>query len=244
MNEIALPSHDEARALTDRIKIAVEGTWQLIREAYTSRTWAVLGYDTWDAYCTAEFGETRLKLPREERQEVVASLRDSGLSMRAIGAATGVSHTQISKDLKSAGVNPSGNAAGQGDSGFTPAAVTGLDGKSYAASRPATDPHVWAEPGADEVVDAELVDESTQRTYNPPPSPPQRVQSRPRVDVPRTVLVALSELRQVRDALQNLTSEQLARQDEETRRIWAARLSDDLEALHGFLDSLNKENNR
>lgn len=96
---------------------------------------------------------------------------------------------------------------------------------------------------ADEVVDAELVDEPSARTYAPPPVV-QRAVTRPRVDVPRTVLVALSELRQVRDAFQGLTPEQLARQDEETRRIWAARLTDDLEALHGFLDSLTKENNQ
>lgn len=132
MNEIALPTHEEARALTDRIKIAVEGTWQLIREAYTSRTWAVLGYDSWDAYCAAEFGETRLKLPREERQEVVASLRDSGLSARAISAATGVSEPTVRRDLAGASFD---------------APVIGRDGKTYSVTR---------EP---EVIDAELVDE-------------------------------------------------------------------------------------
>lgn len=134
MNEIALPTHEEARALTDRIKIAVEGTWQLIREAYTSRTWAVLGYDTWDAYCTAEFGETRLKLPREERQEVVASLRDSGLSTRAIAAATGMNQSTIARDLQ------------RGDA-FASPAVQGLDGKTYTVARET------------EIVDAELIDE-------------------------------------------------------------------------------------
>lgn len=135
VNDIALPTHDEARALTDRIKIAVEGTWQLIREAYTTRTWAALGYDTWDAYCTAEFGDTRLRLPREERQEVVASLRDSGLSTRAIASATGVSQMQVSRDLRAAG-----------EPNVSP--VIGTDGKTYSA--------VTREP---EVVDAELVDE-------------------------------------------------------------------------------------
>ncbi|MEU9323257.1 hypothetical protein AB0D91_05495 [Streptomyces canus] len=132
MNDIALPTHDEARALTDRIKIAAEGTWQLIREAYISRTWAVLGYDTWDAYCTAEFGETRLRLPREERQEVVASLRDSGLSARAISAATGVSEPTVRRDLAGASFD---------------APVIGRDGKTYTVTRET------------EVVDAEIVDE-------------------------------------------------------------------------------------
>lgn len=145
MNEIALPTHEEARTLTDRIKIAVEGTWQLIREAYTSRTWAVLGYDNWDAYCTAEFGETRLKLPREERQEIVASLRDSGLSVRAIASATGVGYGTVTRDLSA--TDPGGSVA-------TP--ITGVNGKTYTVTR---DP---------EVVDAELVDEPAR------PEPPKQ----------------------------------------------------------------------
>lgn len=64
-----------ARSLTDKIKVAVEGVWHLIEQAYTTRAWAALGYESWDDYCTREFGTSRLRLPREERQEVVASLQ-------------------------------------------------------------------------------------------------------------------------------------------------------------------------
>lgn len=221
MNEIALPTHEEARALTDRIKIAVEGTWQLIREAYTSRTWAVLGYDSWDAYCAGEFGETRLKLPREERQEIVASLRDSGLSIRAIASAAGTGTRQVQEALR-----------GHVYSETTPPQVLGTDGKTYTVTR---------EP---QVVDAELVDEPAPRTYSAPPTPERAPDPQRRVDASRTVLVALTELRQMRESLQALTAAQLARQDEETRRIWAARLNTELEALHGFHDSLIKENSK
>lgn len=122
MTDLVLPTREHARALTDRIKVAVEGTWLLIQEAYTSRAWASLGYDTWDAYCTAEFGTARLRLPREERQEVVASLRESGLSTRAIASAVGQSDMQVRRDLAATNV--------------APAEVTGADGKTYAASRP------------------------------------------------------------------------------------------------------------
>lgn len=106
MTAAEIPSDDAiaARQLTDRIKVAVEGTWQLITEAYTSRAWAALGYTNWDDYCTREFGTSRLRLPREERSEVVASLRESGLSIRAIEAATGVSRPTIIKDLRPAQV--------------------------------------------------------------------------------------------------------------------------------------------
>jgi hypothetical protein len=58
-----------------------------------------LGYSNWDAYCKAEFPTSRLRLPREERAEVVASLRESGLSIRAIEAATGVSRKTVIKDF-------------------------------------------------------------------------------------------------------------------------------------------------
>ena len=92
---------DHARQLTDRIKGAVEATWQLIVEAYQSRAWAALGYASWDDYCTREFGSSRLKLPREERTDYVASLRDSGMSLRAIESATGVSRPTIIKDTRS-----------------------------------------------------------------------------------------------------------------------------------------------
>lgn len=127
MQDIALASQDQARTLTDRIKVAVEGTWLLIQEAYTSRAWAALGYSTWDAYCTAEFGETRLRLPREERQEVVASLRESGLSVRAIAAATGSSVGTIAGEVGRC-------------SEMNTSAVIGVDGKTYAAARPAPEP--------------------------------------------------------------------------------------------------------
>ena len=132
MTEIALPTAEQARTLTDRIKIAVEGTWQLIQEAYVSRTWSALGYATWDVYCTTEFGAARLRLPREDRQEVVASLRESGLSVRAIASATGSSVGTISAELSRC-------------SDLNTSPVTGTDGKTYPAARPADEP----QPDAD-----------------------------------------------------------------------------------------------
>lgn len=114
----------EARALTDQIKVAVEATWELVKRAYVERAWSVLGYDGWDDYCTREFGTSRLRLPREERTEVVASLRESGLSVRAIAAATGDSRETIRRELA-------------GDTNVSPQ-ITGTDGKTY--TPPATKP--------------------------------------------------------------------------------------------------------
>jgi hypothetical protein len=92
-------NREAARALTDRIKVAVEAAWELIKQAYTERAWEALGYQSWDDYCTREFGTSRLRLPREERTEVVCSLRDAGLSVRAIASATGDHYSTVSREL-------------------------------------------------------------------------------------------------------------------------------------------------
>lgn len=91
----------QARAITDRIKVGVEAVWDLIKTAYTERAWDALGYASWDDYTTREFGTSRLRLPREERAEVVASLREAGLSIRAIASATGNSFGTIQATLTS-----------------------------------------------------------------------------------------------------------------------------------------------
>ncbi|MFD7841365.1 hypothetical protein ACFV4K_00295 [Nocardia sp. NPDC059764] len=108
-----------ARELTDRIRAGAEALWQLIAQAYVDRVWASLGYGSWDDYCTKEFEGCRIKLPREERHEVVGSMREVGMSLRAIAAATGLSKGTIQNDL----------AAGGQD--CPPDSVVGSDGKTY-----------------------------------------------------------------------------------------------------------------
>jgi len=149
-----------ARTLTDRIKVALEATWQMVIEAYQGRAWVALGYSSWDDYCTREFGTARLRLPREERDETVASLRDAGLSVRAIAAATGLGRGTVARSASrdrggsseaaeqfGPGV-PNGTPGDPGDTAvlvssesatFVPVAppasggsVTGIDGKRYA----------------------------------------------------------------------------------------------------------------
>ena len=70
---------EQARKLTDRIKVNAEALWELIVHAYHGRAWTALGYESWDTYCVTEFGTSRLKVPREERTEIVTSLKESGL---------------------------------------------------------------------------------------------------------------------------------------------------------------------
>ena len=122
MSELAISAQD-ARNLTDKIKAGTAALWELIKEAYASRAWASLGYASWDDYCTQEFGASRIRLPREERQEVVASMREIGMSIPAISSATGASvgtvHGTLSK-LKASD---------------TPAPIVGTDGKTYEGRR-------------------------------------------------------------------------------------------------------------
>lgn len=175
MSEIEQATPEAARQLTDRIKTVVGVAWELIAEAFTSRAWAALGYGSWDKYCDSEFGSARLRLPREERQEVVGSLREAGLSMPAIAAATGLGYGTVHREL--AGY-PNGQPAGSdtgspavaapedvpgeaypegsqptGSAPVTPPpaptpppVITGSDGRRYPASRPAQPPRPSAPP--------------------------------------------------------------------------------------------------
>jgi len=148
--EIRQATAEEARRLTDRIKVAVEGTWQLIVEAYHSRAWAVLGYGSWDEYMTREFGTSQLRLPREERQDTVASLREAGLSPRAISSATGIPRTTIQRDLAGGPFNresgpPDGQSVNNGNK--RQQGTLGRDGRVYPSRQQPTpeplDPDSW-----------------------------------------------------------------------------------------------------
>lgn len=120
MSELVISAQD-ARNLTDKIKAGTAALWELIKEAYASRAWASLGYASWDDYCTQEFGTSRIRLPREERREVVASMREIGMSTRAIASATGNSIGTIhAESRRCSNLNTS-----------TPTPVTGTDGKTY-----------------------------------------------------------------------------------------------------------------
>jgi len=131
---VSLPvlSADDARAITDRIRLAVEATWELIAEAYQREVWTSLGYGSWDDYCQREFGSARIKLPREERPDVVGSLREAGLSQRAIAAATGVAQSTVHEDLSSGDRNRSPDETDQEGDVST---VKGTDGRTYKAKR-------------------------------------------------------------------------------------------------------------
>jgi hypothetical protein len=147
-------SEFEARWLTRKINEALAMAWDLVAEAYARRVWESLGYGSWDAYCRVEFPAARLRLPAEEREETVRSLRAAGLSTRAIASATGSSEPTVRRDL----------AAGASYDAPEPAPVTGLDGKHY---RPRPAPPVTTADGSEQPIDAEIVDEPPRPVTHP-----------------------------------------------------------------------------
>lgn len=52
-------SPDEARALTESIKGSASRLYQLVSEAHRGRAHRALGYESWEAYCRAEFDMTK-----------------------------------------------------------------------------------------------------------------------------------------------------------------------------------------
>lgn len=114
---------DEAKRRVDRVKSGVERIWDDLVVLYRERAWSVLGYQSWDALCDAEFGGTRIALPRQQRQEVVCDLRGAGMSTRAIASAVGVSDYTIRHDIDQLR-----------ETSQLPTSVTGLDGRTRTAT--------------------------------------------------------------------------------------------------------------
>jgi hypothetical protein len=124
-----------ARSRVNKIRSMVEDVKVLIVEAWENRDWIALGYDTWDLYCTTEFGAS-VAIPRDERAELVFHLRDHGMSLRAIEQATGISKDTAARDLSTVADE-------------TVETVTGVNGKAYKAKSAPVE-EVVSEPDAAE----------------------------------------------------------------------------------------------
>ena len=127
----------EARELTDHIKTNLEVASRLIVEAYVRRAWQALGYGGWDLYVLGEFGSGPLRVPREDRPEMVRSLRSQQMSLRAIGTAMDVSERTVRRDLEEAGA---AFAAPTDDAVVEITRVIGVDGVRQAAKHRPPEP--------------------------------------------------------------------------------------------------------
>lgn len=118
---------DEAEECIAGIRAAVTRGWEWIAKAVNGRAWIALGYESWDAMCQDRLDGVRLALPRAERQEAVAQLREQGVSTRAIASGLGIDRNTVMKDARLAESQP--------------VAVTSLDGRQRPATQP---PHPTA----------------------------------------------------------------------------------------------------
>lgn len=134
-------SYAEARDLTDEIRADLSAVWDKIIRAWHIKAWKALGHKSWDDYCATEFRSTGLALPREERPEVVRSLRAAGLSIRGIEAATGISRPTVIKDIRSGGQD------------LTTSERQGADGKTYTVQPRKPEPPHTVNTDTGEVVD-------------------------------------------------------------------------------------------
>lgn len=161
-----VPSPTPAAERAERIRSGFRtlADWQQdVIDAYRERDWLTLGYPTWDAYLDGEFGETRVLVPREQRRQIVADMREVGMSTRAIGAALGVSVGTVQADRSELNSRTETRAEA--------ADVIGLDGRR----RPATQPPVAKQTETTK----------TEQWFNPttgeqvaPPAAPHRQSSR------------------------------------------------------------------
>jgi hypothetical protein len=175
---------DEAQAITERICAGLQDTWELIKRAYIGRAWVALEYGSWDEYCIGEFGDARLRIPREERPELVCSLRQAGMSIRAIASATGAGYGTVRRDLSGEPFGSPVDADAEDDaeviSERTHEAVTALResiaNERYPVSQKLRDRADWwarASAGAGEAVPITIVTGRDGKRYPPRPERPQ-----------------------------------------------------------------------
>jgi hypothetical protein len=72
--------------------------------AWEARDWQALKYESWDAYCRAEFGMGQIQLAPAQREAVMTVLSGAGMSVRQIASATGTGKSTVSRTLNPPGV--------------------------------------------------------------------------------------------------------------------------------------------
>jgi hypothetical protein len=148
----------------------------------------------------------RRSLNREQRRDLVARLRNDGMSLRAISAATGISPATAMRDARV--------------SAETPAEITGLDGKPYAATRPQLpvepasefagtewlEPDDTAIPGQGHVLDHTGLETVTPNATAPvrPDPEPAKAKRRP---LPEAFADTTRDLRRAAEQLARLTQD-------------------------------------
>ena len=148
--DAARVSVEEARRITERLRTKVlhireqmDGLGELIARAKAGQVWQVLGYKSWTAYVSEVMGEQPMRLPREQRRELVTYLAGEGMSTRAIAPVVGTDQSTVVRDAQARDANASpAHVEASADRSMPHAeptvqvaarSVIGLDGHTYPA---------------------------------------------------------------------------------------------------------------
>ncbi|MGV0868738.1 helix-turn-helix domain-containing protein [Corynebacterium kalidii] len=107
-----------AERLVQEIRVMDAELWGKMMDLYEGRAWIALGFSSWGELCDTEFKANNFRIPREDRREVVMSMRERGMSTRAIAAATNMSPRTVRREVDASGAN-------------APVEITGENGKTY-----------------------------------------------------------------------------------------------------------------
>ena len=107
-----------AERLVQEIRVMDAELWEKMMDLYEGRAWIALGYSSWGELCDTEFKANNFRIPREDRREIVMSMRERGMSTRAIGKAIGVGYDTVQREINATDRNRSVEE------------ITGLDGRT------------------------------------------------------------------------------------------------------------------
>jgi len=148
----------EARRLITRINLVFgsmldqhDKLVELVEEAKATSAHVALGYPSWPAYVSAEFGELQARLGIDDRRVLVGALTATGLPTRTIAEVVGVNHSTVVRDQKQVvhdappvpdGPRPSSEFGAMVAEMGAPSRrrVAGRDGKTYTAVQPELKP--------------------------------------------------------------------------------------------------------
>lgn len=147
-----------------------------IQQAEHDEDHLALGYASWTAYVSAEYGDVLADLGVTERRDVVHALSKTGMSTRAIAPVVGVSQKTVVKDLQ-----------------VIPEVSPGDDTQ---VSRPVTP----EDPDADDVADRRVVGLDG-KVYKPTPAPRKPARRNP---LPRQFHDATYEMSKVASRLEKM----------------------------------------
>lgn len=144
---------EEAREFIEEVKGDYGSLRTKIATMWKGRIWLALGYESWQECVDVEFANEPIRPPKELEQETIEELRSLGMSARGIATATDIPKSTVARKFEASTV-PNGTVDDD-------ERIIGLDGKSRPATQPTptTSPPAPASSGAEDIVDAEVVDD-------------------------------------------------------------------------------------